>query len=647
MVLSKFLTPQFHGFWDLVEVIYVESWADGLPDRFNFSGIANTYGYPPALGEIKIISWHGATNSASGQICMDQGDMTNDVFDWLFDDPQPSFLKQCWNMSADTLEPISSVILTSLPDTVALYENDNLSLAVHAFEMNNNPIVLFAFPLPNNASFIDSGNGKGVFKFHPDYEQGNPVYQLYPVAFTASNGSIVDTEIVIFKVLDLDRPPVLEHIATPKNIIEGQRLQFLVHASDPDSESAILTANNLPPNASFVDSGNATGLFDFTPDTTQGSPTGKPYFISFEAIDSTNNSLRDFQDVVINVFEDSIPFASAPYLFPIGHQTVVEGDTLILHIRASDPNSDPLLFSAAPLPNNALFQQTSDTTAQLIFTPDSNQAGNYDILFIVSDSTYADSELVVISVTEVNPHFFRVGISGPAVWNDSGTLKIMPNLDFNIDLYANNNDTIHPYLKRRFWTTPFLFTGDGTVSWGDTSLIGQSLFESFWDSQIMFTDSWDGILPDKFCFGGIATDTSFGYPPGLGEIKILSWPVKATSPTGHICIEKWDIDEESWCSWMMDPPDPGFETACWEIEGQYGPPPSGQCGRVTDTTGAPIEGAIVEFWINFPRDTLLFTDTTDPIGQFDCSIHTTEPFDVYAYKPGYYPGLLVDLYFPG
>lgn len=478
-IMSKYLTPQFSGFWDIVEVIYVESWADGLPDRFNFTGIANNNGYPPALGEIKIISWHLSTNSGSGQFCMDQGVMDNEVYDWLFDDPQPSFLKQCWNKTADTLEPISSVILNSLPDSVVLYENDYLSMAVHAFDLNDNPIMLYAFPLPNNAFFVDSGNGKGVFTFHPDYDQGSPDYRLYSVTFTASNGVVTDTEIVNFIVLNTDRPPILEYITTPRYIIEGQNLHFIVSALDPDSETVFLDAENLPANASFIDKMDGTGIFDFTPDTTQGSQQGQQYLITFRAIDMANRYLVVSQDVAIYVFEDSIPTEAPPVLSPIGNQSITEGDTLILNILASDPNNDPLLFSAAPLPDNAIFHQTSDSTARFIFLPDYHQAGTYNILFVVSDSILADSELVIIDVKN------------------------------------------------------------------------------------------------------------------------------------------------------------------------YVPPPTGYCGgRIIDTTGAPIMGAAVEFWINFPRDTLLFTTISDSDGQFICDIHPSQAFDIYAYAPRYYPGMLIDIDYP-
>jgi len=64
------------------------------------------------------------------------------------------------------------------------------------------------------------------------------------------------------------------------------------------------------------------------------------------------------------------------------------------------------------------------------------------------------------------------------------------------------------------------------------------------------------------------------------------------------------------------------------------------CGRVIDTAGNEIEGATVELWDDFPGGGLFLTEITDINGQFACGTSGISPFDAYAYKEGYYPGLL-------
>jgi hypothetical protein len=90
-----------------------------------------------------------------------------------------------------------------------------------------------------------------------------------------------------------------------------------------------------------------------------------------------------------------------PVLNAIGEQTVDEGDTLILQVTASDPDSDPITLSASPVPPNATFTDQRDGTGDFFFTPDSTQAGSYEIVFTAFDGEYSDSERVVINVTTV------------------------------------------------------------------------------------------------------------------------------------------------------------------------------------------------------------------------------------------------------
>ena len=88
--------------------------------------------------------------------------------------------------------------------------------------------------------------------------------------------------------------PVWDSIGA-KTIDEGQTLEFRVSASDPDGDSLILTAD-LPPNASFLDSGNGAGSFTFNPTFTQSGL----YNVTFIASDG---SLADSESVSITVNE--------------------------------------------------------------------------------------------------------------------------------------------------------------------------------------------------------------------------------------------------------------------------------------------------------------------------------------------------------
>ncbi len=74
--------------------------------------------------------------------------------------------------------------------------------------------------------------------------------------------------------------PIIGNISDT-TIPEQDILNITVTASDPDGTTPTLTAINLPTNASFVDNGNGTGSFTFSPDTTQSGF----YSITFIASD--------------------------------------------------------------------------------------------------------------------------------------------------------------------------------------------------------------------------------------------------------------------------------------------------------------------------------------------------------------------------
>jgi len=93
---STWVPAQFQGYFDVFDTIYVESWANGLPDRFNYSGIANNNGVPGGPFNFIIAGATATLTEFSGQLCVEIGDFNDDAFDWLFDDPMPTFTKKCW-----------------------------------------------------------------------------------------------------------------------------------------------------------------------------------------------------------------------------------------------------------------------------------------------------------------------------------------------------------------------------------------------------------------------------------------------------------------------------------------------------------------------------------------------------------------------
>ncbi|MEM3506593.1 MAG: Ig domain-containing protein [Candidatus Bathyarchaeia archaeon] len=87
-------------------------------------------------------------------------------------------------------------------------------------------------------------------------------------------------------------------------------------------------------------------------------------------------------------------------LEPIEDKFVFEGSRLTFILNATDPDGDPISFSAIGLPEDAILNETS---GNFTWIPSYDQAGNYSIQFIVIDTKGAmDSKNVSIYVLDFN-----------------------------------------------------------------------------------------------------------------------------------------------------------------------------------------------------------------------------------------------------
>ena len=77
-------------------------------------------------------------------------------------------------------------------------------------------------------------------------------------------GPLSDAKTFSITVNDTNRAPVLGAIGN-KSVDENSLLQFNVTAADIDNNGLALWATGLPSGASFVDHGDGTGTFTWTP----------------------------------------------------------------------------------------------------------------------------------------------------------------------------------------------------------------------------------------------------------------------------------------------------------------------------------------------------------------------------------------------
>ena len=120
-----------------------------------------------------------------------------------------------------------------------------------------------------------------------------------------------------------------------------------------------------------------------------------------------------FNTGVVDVFDIGGATNQPPVLDFIGNKTVEVGGTLTFTITATDPDNDPLTYTATSLPSGATFASQT-----LNWIP--SQTGTYTICFEVSDGALTDSETITITVnkkegtTTVHDFIFSVSMGNTA-----------------------------------------------------------------------------------------------------------------------------------------------------------------------------------------------------------------------------------------
>ncbi|MDH4185892.1 MAG: putative Ig domain-containing protein [Nitrospira sp.] len=245
-------------------------------------------------------------------------------------------------------------------------------------------LVYSATGLPTGATF-DAATRE--FVWTPTEAQGPG---SYTVTFSVTDGVVSTSELVTITVNEVNIAPVLAPIGS-KSVNEEEELRFTISGSDVDAptQTLIYSATGLPVGATFD---AVTREFVWTPTEAQGPGS---YNVTFSV---TDGLLTTSETITITVNEVNI----APVLAPIGNKTVNEETELRFTISGSDVD-DPvqtLVYSATGLPTGATFELL---TREFIWTPTETQGpGVYNVTFSVTDGVVTTSELVTITVNEVN-----------------------------------------------------------------------------------------------------------------------------------------------------------------------------------------------------------------------------------------------------
>ena len=281
----------------------------------------------------------------------------------------------------------------------------SLTLPIQAIDPDGDPMVLTAggttdLGLPAFASFVDQGNGTGTFTFTPGPDDaGN-----FTITLTATDngdgggpsGVLSASQSFVLTVNNPNRPPDLAPIGD-KVAVVGQELQFTIQATEADQSPLTFSALGLPAGAMLTPSSTyGDAVVTWTPALSDLGQSSVVFTVADNGNGNPSDVLTDQQSINIVVRQSD----RAPVLVPIADQTIAQQQTLNLHVQATDPDSDPLLYSASNLPIGATFDPVAGV---LTWTPDLFQSGTYSGIVIgASDGYLTTTETLAINVTAIN-----------------------------------------------------------------------------------------------------------------------------------------------------------------------------------------------------------------------------------------------------
>jgi len=196
-------------------------------------------------------------------------------------------------------------------------------------------LYLSAVGVPNNAAFVDNGDGTGSFTFTPQAAQIG-VDTVTFLATDQGNPQLTASMQVEITVVGVNTPPVLDPIG-PQTILEGDLLTINLSASDPDGTTPYFTMDSsaLGGSATLVDNGDGTAVFTWVPGFTMAGLVD----VSFYAHDGID---YDREVVIVQVYEAG---DQPPVFDPLPSPTVTEADTAVAVISAYDPDAGPVTIS--------------------------------------------------------------------------------------------------------------------------------------------------------------------------------------------------------------------------------------------------------------------------------------------------------------
>ena len=282
------------------------------------------------------------------------------------------------------------------PGEPTVAEGQTLTLPLLATDPDGDALTYSVANAPPGATFDPAD---GILTWTPNYFQAGDYSN---VVFGASDGNLTSYQTITIQVTKTNRPPIFIPIGNYSGR-EGGLLQFTLAATDPNGNLVTYApVMSLPANAQLD---AQTGQFTWTPDYTQAGN----YSLTFSATDPSGlQATETVQIAIAKVYR--------PPTIEVSNQSVLVGATLQFTVVGSDPDvGDVLTYSATGMPAGA---QLDPNSGVFTWTPGAGQAGDYPVVFTVTDgplSVSQTAEIDALLTSQAPTVLLEVTPSFPAV----------------------------------------------------------------------------------------------------------------------------------------------------------------------------------------------------------------------------------------
>ncbi|MBT8401662.1 MAG: tandem-95 repeat protein, partial [Rhodothermia bacterium] len=209
--------------------------------------------------------------------------------------------------------------------------------------------------------------------------------------YFATDGTFVsNTATAVITITPVNDPPAFS--STPvTSATQGVAYRYDITTQDPDGPSVSLSAPTLPSWLTLNDNGDGTGELVGTP---SNSEVGV-HSVVLEVSDGAESRQQSFSITVSDV-NDPPTITSSPVT------SATQDVQYTYDLTATDPDGNPLTYSATTLPAWLTLSDNGDGTARLRGTPGNGDVGANNVVVQVSDGAATDQQSFTVTVANVN-----------------------------------------------------------------------------------------------------------------------------------------------------------------------------------------------------------------------------------------------------